>query len=58
MLSKVITGVVVVAIFVPYRMSEYGQDSSFGQDFLVALIAFAIGGGLGYLIEGKKKKQE
>lgn len=56
-MSRVITIIVVVAIFVPYRMSEYGADAPFWQDLLVAFIAFAIGGGLGYLVDRNKKSK-
>jgi hypothetical protein len=55
-MQKIVSIVIIVAIFVPYRMSEWGQDSSFGQDLIVAVIAFAVAGGVGYLINANKNK--
>ncbi len=54
-MAQFIKYAVVVAVYVPYRMSELSRDSSFLQDFLVVFGAFALGAGLGYLVEKKSK---
>ncbi len=47
--------VVVLAIYLPYRLSDFSKDASFMLDFLVAFGAFAIAAGIIYLIDQGKK---
>lgn len=45
--------IIVIALYLPYRMAFMDEDTSFWINFLVIFIAFLVGEGVAYLIFGK-----
>lgn len=52
----VITIIVLLLIWLPYKMSDLAKDSGFFQDFCVAFVCFGLGSIITKSIEKKRDK--
>ncbi|MDX2359445.1 MAG: hypothetical protein QNK23_01470 [Crocinitomicaceae bacterium] len=57
-MNQVIRIIIIVALFVPYKMSSFSDGAGFLQDFLVIFVVFLIAHGVSYLVSPPKKKPE